>query len=134
MLSSVSFRALVLALLAFEASAQTGTVGTLFHVPYRPPQLTLVRKPTVSFNASAATTYLPNKDYSNEQLAMLWYQVGEVATHPVVTATVEPTPEPTAYAGPGEFHPLVASNYGEQLAEAKLPDGFAWGLSSSAYQ
>ena len=65
---------------------------------------------------------------------MLWYQVGPVATHSVVTATVEPTAEPTSFASPGELHPLVASNYGEQLAEAKLPANFVWGLSSSAYQ
>lgn len=31
--------------------------------------------PTKSFNASAATTGLPNKDYSNERLAFLWNQV-----------------------------------------------------------
>jgi hypothetical protein len=88
----------------------------------------------MSFNASAGTTHLPNKDYSNEQLEFLWNQVGPVATHPSVTATVFPTPEPTSYAGPGEFHPLVASNYGDQLAEAKLPANFAWGMSSSAFQ
>ncbi|KAF8540347.1 glycoside hydrolase superfamily [Trichophaea hybrida] len=88
----------------------------------------------MSFNASAGTTYLPNKDYSNEMLGFLWNQVGPVAQHSVVTTTVEPTPEPTSYATPGEFHPLVASNYGDQLAEAKLPANFAWGMSSSAYQ
>jgi hypothetical protein len=87
----------------------------------------------MNFNASAGTTYLPNKDYSNEQLAMLWYQVGPIATHSMVTATVEPTPEPS-WVAPGEFHPLVPSNYGDELAQAGLPPNFHWGLSSSAYQ
>ena len=31
--------------------------------------------PTKSYNASAGVTPLPNKDYSNEQLALLWAQV-----------------------------------------------------------
>ncbi|KAI5780829.1 glycoside hydrolase superfamily [Geopyxis carbonaria] len=87
---------------------------------------------TVSFNASAGTTYLPNKDYSNERLGLLWNQVGPISTHSVVTATVEPTPEPS-YARPGKFHGLVPSSY-DELAEQKLPPNFAWGLSSSAYQ
>jgi beta-glucosidase len=84
-----------------------------------------------SFNASAATTHLPNTDYSNERLAFLWNQVGPVATHSVST-TVNPTPEPSLH-GPGAFHPLVSSGYSE-LSFAKLPPNFAWGLSSSAYQ
>lgn len=87
----------------------------------------------MSFNASAGTTELPNTDYSNERLGFLWNQVGPVATHSKVTATVEPTPEATLL-GPGEFHPLVASTFSSDLTGAKLPPNFAWGLSASAYQ
>ena len=90
--------------------------------------------PTVSFNPAAGVTHLPNNDYSNERLGFLWNQVGPVAMHSVVTATVQATPEPSSFPGPGEFHLLVASNYQDELADAKLPEGFAWGLSSSAYQ
>lgn len=89
---------------------------------------------TVSFNASVGATNLPNNDYSNEMLGFLWNQIGPVAVHPVVTGTVEPTPEPTSFAGPQDsFHPMVASSY-SNIANAKLPANFAWGLSSSAYQ
>lgn len=89
---------------------------------------------TIAFNASAGTTYLPNNDYSNERLGFLWNQVGPVAVHPVVTGTVEPTSEPTSFAGPVDtFHPIIGSSF-PGTAGGKLPANFAWGLSASAYQ
>jgi hypothetical protein len=57
------------------------------------------------YNISAATTTL-TYNYSNEELAMLWNQVGSTAVGPI-TSTVSPTPEPSGYPQPGEFHPLV---------------------------
>lgn len=67
-------------------------------------------------------------------MGFLWNQVGPVAVHPVVTGTVEPTPEPTSFAQPQDaFHPLVASSFPDAVG-AKLPADFAWGFSSSAYQ
>lgn len=60
---------------------------------------------TKVYNISAATTTI-NYDYSNEELAMLWNQVGSIAVGPITT-TVSPTPEPTAYPRPGALHPQV---------------------------
>lgn len=54
-----------------------------------------------------------------------------MVTHSVST-TVSPTPEPSLI-GPGSFHPLISSAY-SNLSSANLPQNFAWGLSSSAYQ
>ncbi|CAZ79232.1 unnamed protein product [Tuber melanosporum] len=114
----MQYAALVLQLaFAMGANARNNTVPT----------------PTMSFNASAGTTELPNTDYSNERLGFLWNQVGPVATHAKVTATIEPTPEATL-VGPGGFHPLVASTFSSELTGVKLPPNFAWGLSASAYQ
>ena len=89
---------------------------------------------TASFNNSAQPTAFTRTDFSPNELASLWALVGPIATGPV-TSTVSPTPEPTAYAQPdGEFyHRLVGSGYPE-TKDLKLPAGFKWGLSSSAYQ
>ena len=81
---------------------------------------------------SAAVTELPNNDYSNERLAQLWDQVGPIAVHENITATVEATAKPTVHPQPGALHPLLPSAF--DLDDVKLPEGFAWGLSSSAYQ
>lgn len=89
---------------------------------------------TSTWNNSAQPTAYNRTDFSPNALASLWDLVGPIATGPVTT-TVEPTPEPTAYAQPdGEFyHPLVGSSYPE-AKDLKLPRGFKWGFSSSAYQ
>lgn len=87
---------------------------------------------TTSYNYSLASTYLPQVDFSDERLAFLWDQVGPVATGSLTT-TVSPTPEPSRYASPGIFHPYVPS-YESGLNDAKLPEGFLWGVASSAYQ
>lgn len=60
---------------------------------------------TKVYNVSAATTTL-TYEYSNEELAMLWNQVGAIKSGPITT-TVSPTPEPSSYPRPGAFHPLV---------------------------
>ncbi|KAL7270308.1 hypothetical protein RUND412_006994 [Rhizina undulata] len=120
MLRSLSLAWVSAGAIAFAAAAVTGT-GT----PTK-------SYPTVSFNASAGATYITNTDYSNEQLAFLWNQVGPISTHPIITATVEPTPEPSL-ARPGFFHPLVSSTF-SSLSSLKLPANFAWGFAASAYQ
>ncbi len=58
------------------------------------------------YNASAATTTL-SYSYSDEELAMLWNQVGKIQIGPITT-TVQPTPEPSAYPRPGSMHPMVS--------------------------
>jgi len=86
---------------------------------------------TKVYNNSAATTTLAYA-YTDEELAMLWNQVGSIEVGPITT-TVSPTPEPSTYPSPGTFHPLVASS--EPLAEsATLPDEFVWGMAASSYQ
>lgn len=87
---------------------------------------------TKTYNASLASTYLAQTDFSNERLAFLWDQVGPVVTGPITT-TVSPTPEPSRYASPGIFHPYVPS-YESNLTNAKLPANFVWGVASSSYQ
>jgi hypothetical protein len=90
---------------------------------------------STTYNASAASTTLANDDFSDEKLAFLWNQVGPVATGPV-TETVEPTPEPSSYGNPaagGGFHPFIPS-YEQNLSIASLPEGFSWGVASSAFQ
>ena len=65
---------------------------------------------TKVYNFSAATTTI-TYNYSNEELALLWDQIGPIKVGPVTT-TVQPTPEPTAYPRPGAFHPQVSINFG----------------------
>jgi len=89
---------------------------------------------TATYNNSAQPTAFNRTDFSPNALASLWNLVGPIATGPV-TSTVSPTPEPTAYPQPdGEiYHRLVGSSYPE-TKDLKLPPGFKWGFSSSAYQ
>lgn len=89
---------------------------------------------TRSFNATAQPTPFNRTDFSPNALAALWDQIGPVATGPVTT-TVSPTPEPSSYAQPdGQYyHALIGSAYPE-TRDMKLPAGFQWGFSSSAYQ
>lgn len=84
---------------------------------------------TMSFNKSAASTYLPNTDYSNERLAFLWDQVGPVVTA-AVTTVVEPTPDPSPFPQPNWIHPYVPS-YIEGLENATFGDDFIWGVASA---
>jgi hypothetical protein len=84
---------------------------------------------TVSFNASAAQTYLPNDVYTNEELAFLWDQVGPIEIAKVTTV-VEPTPEPSPFPQPNWVHPLVPS-YVQGLENATLGEDFVWGVASA---
>lgn len=86
---------------------------------------------TKVYDVAAASTTIAYT-YSNEELGILWDQIGSIAIGPITT-TVEPTPEPTAYARPGIFHPMVPT-YDTSLDNAKLPDDFIWGVAASAYQ
>ncbi|KAI9647404.1 hypothetical protein NHQ30_003789 [Ciborinia camelliae] len=86
---------------------------------------------TKVYNVSAATTTITYQ-YTNEELAMLWNQVGHIAVGPITT-TVEPMPEPSSYPRPGIFHPLIPT-YDTFLNNQTLPDDFIWGLAASAYQ
>ncbi|KAF4624000.1 hypothetical protein G7Y89_g14176 [Cudoniella acicularis] len=86
---------------------------------------------TKVYNVSAATSTL-SYAYTDEELAMLWNQVGKIAIGPITT-TVSPTPEPSAYPRPGAFHAQAASS-DASLNSLTLPDDFVWGLASSAYQ
>jgi hypothetical protein len=60
---------------------------------------------TKVYNIAAATTTL-TYSYSDEELALLWNQIGPISVGPITT-TVSPTPEPTAYPRPDRFHPQV---------------------------
>lgn len=60
---------------------------------------------TAVYNVSAATATI-SYNYTNEELAMLWNQVGSIAVGPITT-TVTPTPEPSSYPRPGVFHAQV---------------------------
>lgn len=111
---------LLLALAAFVSSGASLTFGGSG------------KHSTVTLNPSAASTYLPNNDFSNEQLNFLWNQVGPISVGPITT-TVSPTPEPTVFPKPNAFHPLVPS-YEPSLAEVSLPDDFVWGVAASCYQ
>lgn len=86
---------------------------------------------TKVYDVGAATTTI-SYTFSNEELGLLWDQIGSIAIGPITT-TVEPTPEPTAYARPGIFHPMVPT-YDTSLDKAKLPENFVWGVAASAYQ
>lgn len=89
---------------------------------------------TASFNNSAQPTAFTRTDFSPNQLASLWDLVGPISKGPLTT-TPAPTPEPTSYPKPDEqfYRPLVGSAYPEANG-LKLPRGFQWGFSSSAYQ
>ena len=119
--------------LAFGFScAQSGSAGN--GVTFPSPTGVSTTYASTTYNASAASTTLANDDFSDERLAFLWNQVGPVATGPV-TETVEPTPEPSSYGSPAGagFHPFIPS-YETNLSTASLPEGFAWGVASSAFQ
>jgi hypothetical protein len=114
-----------------QVSAQSGS--TAGGISFPDPTGVSTTYSSTTYNASAATTTLANDDFSDERLAFLWNQVGPVATGPV-TETVEPTPEPSAYGNPsGGFHPYIPS-YDTNLSAASLPEGFSWGVASSAFQ
>lgn len=87
---------------------------------------------TKSYNFALASTYLPNNDFSNEQLAFLWDQVGIISTGAVHT-TVTPTPEPSSFPRPGYLHPMVPS-YISNLSAAELPADFKFGVAGAAFQ
>ncbi|KAF3054002.1 hypothetical protein E8E11_006067 [Didymella keratinophila] len=114
------------------------TVAPLVQAQYSntsAPSFTLPSGYTTStFNNSAQPTAYNRSDFSPNALASLWDLVGPVSTGPL-TSTASPTPEPTAYSQPdGEYyHALVGSGYPE-VKDLKLPAGFKWGFSSSAYQ
>ncbi|KAF8849549.1 putative beta-glucosidase 34 [Acephala macrosclerotiorum] len=125
---SRSLNAIAALLLLHRASAQNATTTSAGSLTFPP----LTNVSTKVYNVSAATTTL-TYDYSNEELAMLWNQVGSIAVGPITT-TVSPTPEPTAYPRPGGgMHPQ-APTYDTSLNSDDLPDYFIWGLASSAYQ
>jgi hypothetical protein len=63
---------------------------------------------TKTYNVSAATTTV-KYHYSDEELALLWNQVGSISVGPI-TSTVSPTPEPSSYPRQGRFHPQVCIN------------------------
>jgi hypothetical protein len=128
--SSGSFTTLFL---AFGSSyAQSGSTANVISFP--DPTGVSTTYSSTTYNASAASTTLANDDFSDEKLAFLWNQVGPVATGPV-TEIVEPTPEPSSYGNPagGGFHPFIPS-YEQNLSTASLPEGFSWGVASSAFQ
>ncbi|KAE8446525.1 hypothetical protein EG329_011857 [Mollisiaceae sp. DMI_Dod_QoI] len=128
MLSLRNGNVLAAILFLHRASAQSNATTSVVLSPTFPPIATISTK---VYNVSAATTTL-TYDYSNEELAMLWNQVGSIAVGPITT-TVSPTPEPTAYPRPGAMHPQIPT-YDTSLNSEDLPDDFVWGLASSAYQ
>ncbi|KAF2673303.1 glycoside hydrolase [Microthyrium microscopicum] len=92
---------------------------------------------TRTYNAHAPSSAAKSTDqYSNDALVSLWSRVGPIAP-PKNTAVASPTPEPSslsAFPQPDPaFHPLVASHE-TGLKDVKLPQNFAWGVASSAYQ
>ena len=125
------------ALFAASALAQNATAsaygyGTSASASSSYATITSSSYSTTTYNYSATSTYLPLTDFSNEQLAFLWDQVGPIVTA-AITTTVSPTPEPSAYPKPGWAHPLVPA-YVPEVADAKLPDDFLWGVASAAFQ
>jgi len=128
-LTSSSFVALIQFLGRTSAQSGSGAGG----ISFPDPTGVSTTYSSKTFDISAATTTLANDDFSDERLAFLWNQVGPVATGPV-TDTVEPTPEPSAYGNPsGGFHPYIPT-YDTNLSAASLPEGFSWGVASSAFQ
>ncbi|KAF7198308.1 Beta-glucosidase 40 [Pseudocercospora fuligena] len=87
---------------------------------------------STAFDPSLASTQLVQTDFSNEQLAFLWDQVGPIATG-VYDTTASPTPEPSIFPQPGVLHPNIPT-YINETANDKLPENFIWGVSSSSYQ
>lgn len=87
--------------------------------------------PSKIYDVAAAKAPI-SYSYTNEELGLLWDQVGKIAIGPI-TALVEPVPEPATYPRPGNFHPLVPT-YDTSLNTAKLPDNFIWGTAGAAYQ
>jgi hypothetical protein len=128
--SSASFATLCLAF-CFSYAKSGATANS---ISFPDPTGVSTTYSSTTYNASAASTTLANDDFSDEKLAFLWNQVGPVATGPV-TETVEPTPEPSSYGNPagGGFHPYIPS-YEQNLSTASLPEGFSWGVASSAFQ
>lgn len=93
--------------------------------------------------ATVLTTPRPPSDFSDEALALLWQQVGPIATGPVTAVQtdipesvtngiVSPFAEPDASTW--ALHPLMPSYLSPDMTNAQLPAGFKWGVSSSAYQ
>lgn len=133
MLSSTSLPKSLVALahLLVLTSAQSGSSAG--GVTFPEPTGVSTTYSSTTYDVSAASTTLANDDFSDERLAFLWNQVGPIATGPV-TETIEPTPEPSTYGNPsGGFHPYIPS-YDTNLSAASLPDGFSWGVASSAFQ
>lgn len=97
---------------------------------------------TATFTKAAVlTTPRPPNDFSDEALALLWQQVGPVATGPITAVQTE-VPEPvivSPFAEPDAsqyaLHPLMPSYLGASgTSQAQLPAGFKWGVASSAFQ
>jgi len=116
----------------YSNSTNTTTVTPPSGISYPNPTGVSTQYTTTSYNAALASTYLPQTDFSDEQLAFLWDQVGPIRTGSLTT-TVSPTPEPSSFARPGIFHPYVPS-YEPALNNVSLPANFIWGVASSAFQ
>ena len=97
---------------ALQAKAQDSTAGA------GSPTGTLVYNnpsgySTKIYDVSAATATI-KYSYTNEELGLLWDQVGKIEVGNITT-TVQPTPEPTSYPRPGIFHGLVRESTCEVL-------------------
>ena len=113
------------------SNASSATGGSL---SFADPTGVYTTYSTTTFTEELADpTYLAQTDFSDERLAFLWDQVGPIATG-IVTTTVSPTPEPSSFPNPGgSLHPYIPS-YQSNLTGKPLPEGFIWGVASSAYQ
>jgi beta-glucosidase len=123
--TSLKFMAIGLAAVAYAVPQASGSASSAT----TPAPSSTDEYATVSFNSSAASTYLPNDCYSNECLAFLWDQVGPIETA-AVTTVVEPTPDPSPFPQPNWVHPLVPS-YNREIEDAQLPADFLWGVASA---
>lgn len=133
MRSSVGFKHISKAIPLILGSAVAQSGSSADGVSFPDPTGVSTEYSSTTYNASAASTTLANDDFSDERLAFLWNQVGPISTGPVTT-TVEPTPEPSVYPNPAAgFHPYIPS-YISNLSTHSLPEGFAWGVASSAFQ